>query len=272
MKAVVYSSTGPASQVLRLVERDVPEPGPGEVRVKVAFSGVNPIDSMLRRDGVPSFAEVVPHHDGSGVVDAVGSGVERLRLGQRVWLREAAFRRPGGTAQEYTVVPAHLATVLPDGVSLETGAAIGIPAMTAHRALTVHEDAPPRLGPDVLSGATVLVAGGTGAVCHASIQLARWAGAQVVATVRTDMKGDLARAAGAHHVVNRHTADTAAAIRDLAPDGVDVIVEMAPVANASLNAAVARNHGCVAVYADLGSDGGDLALPVGRHMFCATSS
>ncbi|MBM9508915.1 NADPH:quinone reductase [Streptomyces sp. KK5PA1] len=269
MKAVVYARTGAASEVLRVVERDVPAPGPGEVRVEVAVSGLNPIDFKLRQGSGPSapVPEIVPHQDGAGTVDALGSAVEGLRVGQRVWLREAAFRRLTGTAQEYTVVPAHLATPLPDGVSFEAGASIGIPAMTAHRALTVHEDAPARLRRGSLAGAVVLVAGGAGAVGHASIQLARWAGAEVIATASSSAKGDLALASGAHHVV-RHRApgsDPAARIRELAPDGVDVIVEVAPSPNARLNAAVARRHGCVAVYADTG--GGELTLPVGPHMF-----
>jgi NADPH2:quinone reductase len=266
VKAVVYTKTGPAAEVLRLVERRIPEPGPGQVRVKVALSGINPIDYKLRQGGgrALSHPEIVPHQDGAGTVDAVGDGVQSLRTGQRVWLREAAFRRPSGTAQQYTVIPAHLAAPLPGAVPFEVGAALGIPAMTAHRALTVHEDAPARLRPGSLSGASVLVAGGAGAVGHASIQLARWAGAEVIATVSTDAKADLARAAGAHHVVNRSEHDVAKVVGDLVPDGVDVVVEVAPAVNHAVNAAVARNHGCVAVYADTGGD--ELRLPLGRHM------
>ncbi|MFJ9544462.1 NADPH:quinone reductase [Streptomyces sp. NPDC101225] len=267
MRAVVYERTGPAAEVLHLVERQVPQPGQGEVRVKVVVSGLNPVDYKFREGrGEPTpFPQVVPHNDGAGLIDAVGLGVRKLREGQRVWLREAAFRRSTGTAQEYTVVPEHLAVPLPDGISFDTGAAIGIPAMTAHRALTVHEDAPARLEEGALSGATVLVSGGSGAVGHASIQLARWAGARVVSTASTEEKAKLASAAGADAVVLRGRSDTEQKIRDFAPQGVDVIVEVAPAQNAALNAAVAHAHGCVAVYADTG--GSELSLPVGPHMF-----
>lgn len=267
MKAVVYSRTGPAAEVLRLVERPVPEPGSGEVRVRVHVSGVNPLDFKLRQgngERTP-YPEVVPHQDGAGTIDAVGAGVDNLAVGQRVWLWEASFRRPSGTAQEYTVLPARHAVPLPDGVSFETGASIGIPAVTAHRALTVHEDAPRRLGPGGLAGFSVLVAGGAGAVGHAAIQLARWAGADVAATVSSAGKTALATAAGAGLVVNRQEPGTADKIRQFAPDGVDIIVEVAPARNTELNAAVARTDTAVAVYADTG--GGTLCLPVGAHMF-----
>lgn len=267
MKAVVYRRTGPATEVLGLAEREIPRPGPGEVRVRVAVSGVNPIDYKLRQGGgeATPFPEVVPNQDGAGTVDALGIGVTRLAAGQRVWLWEAAFRRPGGTAQEYTVVPARQAVPLPDGVPFDVGASIGIPAMTAHRALTVHEDAPARLKPHSLSGMTVLVAGGAGAVGHAAIQLARWAGARVVATVSNAEKAALAQAAGADRVVNYKARNAVALIKEFAPEGVDVVVEVAPAQNAGLDVAVAAPHGCIAVYSDNG--GGEVALPIGPHMF-----
>ena len=183
-----------------------PEPGAGEVRVRVVVSGVNPTDWKARAggtygDGLP-FPEITPNQDGAGVVDAVGPGVDGLAVGDRVWLFMAAASRPTGTAQEYTVVPVARACPLPDGVSFDVGASLGVPAMTAHRALTTHEDGPARLGPGALDGMTVLVAGGAGAVGHAAIQLARWAGATVITTISSDEKAALATAAGAHHVVN----------------------------------------------------------------------
>jgi D-arabinose 1-dehydrogenase-like Zn-dependent alcohol dehydrogenase len=164
---------------------------------RVAVSGVDPIDFKLRQGEAPLFPEVVPHNDGAGTVDARGDGVTELEAGQLVWLWEVGYGRPGGTAQEHVVVPAKYAVPLPDDASFELGASIGIPAVTARRALTVHEDSPARLTPGSLAGRTVLVAGGAGAVGHATIQLARWAGARVIATVSTGEKAKLALAAGA---------------------------------------------------------------------------
>ena len=183
MKSVVYSQTGDPS-VLRLVDRDVSEPGPGEVRVRVVVSGVNPTDWKSRLgsgDGAPPpFPEVTPNQDGAGVVDALGEGVEDLAVGDRVWVYLAGHQRPTGTAQQYTVVPAARVVRLPDDTSFDVGASLGVPAMTAHRALTVSEDGPDRLSPGALAGKIVLVAGGAGAVGHAAIQFARWAGATVI--------------------------------------------------------------------------------------------
>jgi len=257
MKAIIYSVPGDPD-VLRLVERPVPEPGPGEVRVRVRVSGVNPTDWKARRAPRTPFPEMVPNQDGAGVVDAVGPDVPTGRVGERVWLWEAAWQRADGTAQEYVVLPGHQAVPLPDGASFDLGASLGIPALTAHRCLTLSPAGPHRLGPDTLDGRTVLVAGGAGAVGNAAIQLARWAGATVITTVSGPEKADLARAAGAHHVVNYRTADAAEAIRAVAPGGVDVVVEVAPTVNAALNHAVAAVGATIAVYA---ADG-DLAVPV----------
>jgi NADPH2:quinone reductase len=266
MKAAAYTETGPATEVLRLVERPLPEPGAGEVRIRVLVSGVNPIDLRLRSGAYAGDASpltpVVPHSDGAGIVDTVGEGVTELRAGQRVWLWEAAYQRRDGTAQEYVVLPARNAVPLPDDVSFDAGASIGIPAVTAHRALTVHEDAPRRLAPEALAGKTVLVAGGAGAVGHAAIQLARWAGARVVATVSGPEKAALATAAGAESTVDYRATDATTAIREFAPDGVDIIVEVSPVANAKLDTAVLAPHGSVSVY----NNTGDLTLPVGTSM------
>jgi NADPH2:quinone reductase len=240
-----------------VVERPVPEPGPGEVRVAVHVSGVNPTDWKARRgsggDGQLPFPEVVPNQDGAGTVDAVGHGVDPSRVGERVWLWEAAWQRADGTAQEYVVLPERQAVRLHDGVSFDAGASLGIPALTAHRCLTVSELGPHRLAPGVLSGQTVLVAG-AGAVGHAAIQLARWGGARVITTVSSDEKAKLGHAAGANDVVNYRSSDAADQIRGLAPDGVDILVELAPAANAALDGAVLAANGTVAVYA---TDGGN---------------
>jgi len=263
MKAVVYSQTG-GLDVLRLTERPVPEPGPGEVRVRVRVSGVNPTDWKARRGARPgapaAFPEVVPNQDGAGIVDAVGAGIDRLRIGQRVWLWEAAWQRADGTAQEYVCLPERQAVPLSDNASFDLGASLGIPALTAHRCLTVAEGGPDRLAPGALAGRTVLVAGGAGAVGHAAIQLAAWAGAEVVTTVSSPEKAELARAAGAHHIVNYRAGDAAATISSAAPDGVDIVVELAPGANAALDRAVVAADATVAVYANDGGD--DLALSV----------
>ena len=266
MKAVVYSEPG-GPDVLRVVDRPVPEPGAGEVRVAVAVSGVNPTDWKARRGGrsreLP-FPEIVPNQDGAGTIDAVGPEVDAARVGERVWLWEAAWQRADGTAQEYVVLPERQAVRLDDGVSFEVGASLGIPALTAHRCLTVSELGPRQLGPGALAGRTVLVAGGAGAVGHAAIQLAHWAGARVVTTVSSEEKARLARAAGAEHVVNYRSGDAEDEIRRVAPECVDVVVEVAPAANATLDLAVLAAHGTVAAYA---TDGGDtLQLPVWELM------
>jgi NADPH2:quinone reductase len=252
MRAVVYRETGPSS-VLKLVERETPEPGPGEVRVRLVRAGVNPTDWKFRAGMMSDFDEVTPGQDGAGVVDAVGSGVSGLAVGDRVWLVLAQHGRAYGAAAELTVQAAERVIPLPDEADFDLGASLGVPAVTAHRALTSGETAT-RLGPGALAGQTVLVAGGAGAVGNAAIQLARWSGATVITTVSSDEKAALATAAGAHHVVNYRTSDAAAEIRALAPDGVDLVVEVAPAQNNELDVAVVRNRGTVAIYANNGGD------------------
>lgn len=258
MRAIVYSEPG-GPDVLRLVERPEPQPGPGEVRVRVAVSGVNPTDWKARSRGPLPFPEIVPNQDGAGTIDAVGEGVRESRIGERVWLWEAAWQRAGGTAQEAVVLPSRQAVALPEDASFDVGASLGIPALTAQLCLTAAEGSS-RLKAGGLDGRTVLAAGGAGAVGHAAIQLARWAGARVITTVSSERKAALARAAGAGHVVDYRTGDVAEEIRELAPAGIDVIVEVAPAVNAELDVSVLAADGTVAVYA---TDGGhELALPV----------
>jgi NADPH2:quinone reductase len=256
MRAIVYSENGP-SDVLQLVERPVPEPGAGEVRVRVAVSAVNPTDWKNRAGSTSNgqdAGEQTPNQDGAGVIDAVGEGVEGVEPGDRVWMFLSAYQRPSGSAAEFAVVPVERVVKLADDVSFDAGASLGVPAMTAHRALTVHDGGPSRLSPGALSGRTVLVAGGAGAVGHAAIQLAHWAGATVISTVSSDAKAALATAAGADAIVNYREEDAASRIRENAPDGVDIVVEVSPAQNAALNAAVLANHGTVAVYANNGGD------------------
>jgi len=258
VKAIVYTEPGDAS-VLRLSERPVPEPGPGEVRIRIIVSGVNPTDWKTRsgsstRGGSVDATGTVPNQDGAGVVDALGDGVDQFSVGDRVWVTLAAHERPGsGTAQEYTVVPVERVFPLHDRASFDLGASVGVPAITAHRALTVAEGGPDRLSPGALGGRTVLIAGGAGAVGRAAVQLARWAGATVIATASTDEKAALATAAGAHHVVLYTQPDAATRIRELAPGGVDIIVEVSAGRNQQLDLAVLRTRGTIAVYANDGN-------------------
>lgn len=257
MRAVVYAEPGPSS-VLTMVERDDPQPGPGEVRVRLVRAGVNPTDWKFRSTLMGGHAEVVPGQDGAGTVDAVGEGVEHVAVGDRVWVLLAQHGRADGTAAEFTVQPADRVVALPDGVSFDVGASLGVPAVTAHRALTSGEVN--RLAPGSLDDHVVLVAGGAGAVGHAAIQLARWAGATVVTTVSSTEKATLARAAGAHHVVDYRAEDAEREILAVAPDGVDLVVEVAPAPNQALDLAVTRVHGTVAIYANNGGE--QLTLPL----------
>lgn len=259
MRAVVYTENG-GSDVLRLVDREAPEPGAGQVRVRLRVAGVNPTDWKVREGLTAAMAapEVVPGQDGAGVVDAVGAGVTGLAAGDRVWVWLA-----GGTAQQLAVLEARHVVPLPDEASYDVGAALGVPAITAHRCLTVADGGPRRLSPGALSGRTVLVAGGAGAVGHAAIELARWAGATVVSTTSTPEKAEAASRAGAHHVVDYRADDAAERIRAVAPRGVDVVVEVAPAANAELDATVVAAHATVAVYAN---DAPTAAIPVRAHM------
>ncbi|MGH7642482.1 MAG: NADPH:quinone reductase [Candidatus Dormibacteria bacterium] len=269
MRAIVYERHG-GPEVLHLVDRSEPVPAPGEVLVRVAFSGVNPTDWKTRRgparvesEAPVSFPELVPNQDGSGTIIAVGDGVDSHRVGERVWLWEAAWQRSGGTAQELVALPERQAIPLPANASFELGASLGIPALTAHRCLTVGEEGPDHLAPGALDGRAVLVAGGAGAVGHAAIELAIWSGARVATTVSSAEKAELARAGGAHHVINYRTGEAAREVRQHFPDGVDLIVEVAPGANLGLDQAVLGRHGSVVSYA---SDRESLSLPIRPSM------
>jgi len=244
MIAAWYDRQGPAADVLEVGELPAAEPGPGEVRVRLTRSGINPGDIKKRQGWLGAgmaFPRIVPHSDGAGIIEAVGSGVSPTRTGARVWVYGAQSYRPFGTAAGSTVVPSALAVDLPAGVSDETGACLGIPGITAHRA--VFADGP-------VAGQTVLVHGVRGSVSALAAQLARWGGATVIGTVRADAE----IAAGQHladHVVSLKPGPSGAAgaIRDLAPGGVDRVVEVALSPNADLDAAVVRNGAVVAAYA-----------------------
>jgi NADPH2:quinone reductase len=250
MRAAYYESKGPAWSVLKVGELPDPEPGPGELRVRIHVSGVNPSDTKSRGgwtgDMSMPWPRIVPHQDGAGVVDRVGPGVPSRRVGERVWIYEAQWNSPFGTAAEYAVVPAANAVPLPDDVGFETGASLGIPAMTAHRCLFADGG---------IQGQTVLVAGGGGAVGEAAIHLASWAGARVIATVSRPEQESVARAAGAHHVVNRRHTDVAAAVSELTRgQGVHRVVEVAFEENLEIDRAVLRPNGVIATYASGGPD------------------
>jgi NADPH:quinone reductase len=251
VKAASYDRYGPAAEVLEVRDVERPAPGPGEVLVKVALSGVNPTDWKSRGGSTPRPIDgfQIPHHDGAGVIEAVGEGVDPARAGQRVWLWMAAAGRRWGTAAEWTVVPERQAVPLPDGASFELGASLGVPALTAHWCLFAD-------GP--IEGATVLVAGGAGAVGHFAIELAVRAGARVVATASTPEKQELARRAGAAHVVNYADADAAGQIRAAAGQA-DRIIEVALGANLGLDLAVARPGSTIVSYA---AEPKDPVLPV----------
>jgi NADPH2:quinone reductase len=263
VRAITYDRPG-GPDVLQLVERPVPEPGPGEVRVRVAFSGVNPTDWKSRTNADPGPGGKTPNQDGAGTIDAVGQGVDPVLVGERVWIWEAAYERPFGTAAEYTVVPARQTVLLGADPSFELGAALAIPFLTAHRCLTVAESLPDRIGPGSLHGRTVLVQGGAGAVGNAAIQLCRWAEATVITTVSSPDKALLAAAAGADHVLNYTTQDVVAEVRKIAPKGVDAVVEVSAAVNAGIDAQIIGLHGAVAMYADDG--GAEVTVPVRMQM------
>ncbi len=245
MRAALYDRTG-ASDVLRIEDVETPGPGPDQVRVRIDVSGVNPTDWKSRAGLTvrPIDGFQIPNQDGAGVIDAVGCGVDPGRIGERVWVWQAATGQRWGTAAEYSVVPAERAVRLPDAVPFELGASLGVPAMTAHRCLFAD-------GP--LEGRTVLVAGGAGAVGHFAIELAKRAGARVVTTVSNPEKADLARAAGADLVVNYRDDDAVRRIRDFTPE-VDRIIEVALTANLPLDLQVAASGAVVVCYASTPDD------------------
>jgi len=242
MRAVWYERNG-AADVLHIGEMPDPTPGPGEVRVRIVTSGINPSD-WKRRQGLTrrmEFPRVIPHQDGAGVIDRVGPGVPESRLGERVWLYESQIGRPFGTAAAYTVQPAAHAVPLPATTSFAEGAGLGVPAMTAHRC--VFADGP-------VTGKMVLVTGGAGAVGHYAIQFAKLHGAQVIATVSSDQKAQIALAAGADYTINYRTEDTVQRLRDLTSGaGVDHIVEVDFAGNFKVSREVLHSNGVLAVYA-----------------------
>jgi len=247
MKAAWYDDKGSARDVLRVGDLPRPEPGAGEVLVRIHATGVNPSDTKSRRGGsvrANPYPRVIPHQDGAGLIEAVGDGVDAGRVGERVWVYEAQLGRPFGCAAQYTAVPSINAVTLPDAVSYEQGACLGVLALTAH--YSVMADGP-------VSGRTVLVTGGAGAVGFYAVQFARLAGARVIATVRTEEQERVARDAGADHVIYRLKEDIAARVARItgAKDGrgIDRIVDVAFGANLDVSLKVLKHNGVIASYA-----------------------
>lgn len=244
MRAVWYDRTGAAADVLVTGELPDPHPGPGEVRVRVHRAGLNPRDVKRRAglgDRVMTNPRVIPGDDGAGIVDEVGREVDPARLGERVWVYFANYQRPFGTMADYVVVPGRQAVPLPQDVSFDEGACLGIPALTAHRC--VHVDGP-------VAGQSILVTGGAGAVGHYAIELAKEAGAFVVATASTPDKLDGARAAGADAVVDRYAPDPAQAIlRAAGGRRIDKVIDVAFGVNLPVSAEVLAPNGVIVTYA-----------------------
>jgi NADPH:quinone reductase len=242
MKAAWYEKQGPAREVLQVGEMPDPAPAAGEVRIRIAASGINPGDTKKRGDafalGMP-YPRVIPHSDGAGRIDQLGAGVGPEWRGCAVWCYGAQSYRPFGTAADFTVVPLDHVAPLPAKISIEQGACLGIPGITAHRAVHVA-------GP--VSGRTVLVQGAAGSVGICAVALARHAGARVIGSVRADSDAPAARAAGAHEVVLSGK-DLVSRVRAIAPDGVDHIVEVAFAANVEADVELLKNDGSIASYA-----------------------
>jgi NADPH2:quinone reductase len=242
MRAAWYERQGAARDVLTVGEMEEPEAGRGEVRIRVAFSGINPGDVKKRQNafgvGIP-YPRIIPHSDGSGTIDRIGEGISQEWIGRRVWCYGAQSYRPFGTAAEYTVVPFEQAVALPERASLEQGACLGIPGITAHRAVHVA-------GP--VKDSTVLVQGGAGAVGACAVRLAHEAGARVIATVRSANDQQIAAGAGADEVVLLDEAFVGR-IQQLVPGGVHHIIEVAFGANIEADVQVLAQGGSIATYA-----------------------
>ncbi len=255
MRAATYRAAGPAADVLKVEDLPTPQPGPGEVRVKLAFSGANPSD-VKSRSGASNrgwnYPVTVPHSDGAGVIDAVGAGVDASQVGRRVWVYNGQWERAFGTAAEYIALPAAQAVPLPDGVSFEAGASIGIPLMTAFHAVAACGS---------LIGRTVIVAGAAGSVGHYATQLARIAGARVIALISSAAKAAIARDAGAHDSVNYREEDVAARIKAITGGrGASCIIDVDGAGNGKHYAAWLEFGGKAVIY---GSNAKDVSVPFG---------
>jgi NADPH2:quinone reductase len=253
MRAVFYTEQGPAAAVLKAGEQPIPQPGPGEVRVRLKTSGVNPSDWKTRRGGFGralAFPLIIPHSDGAGDIDAVGEGVPGSRIGERVWIWNAQWKRAFGTAAEYVALPSAQAAALPAGVDYAEGAGFGIPALTAIQAVRLAEAGP---------GTTVLVHGGAGAVGHYAIQFAKRRGARVLTTISGEAKAKLAAEAGAEATINYRAENVGERVKAFTGGaGVDAVIDMDLAANAKLLPAILRPFGKVVIY---GTGAAEAAIP-----------
>lgn len=250
MKAAWYETQGTPSEAFQVGEMGDPAPGPGEVRVRMQASGVNPTDtytrSGIRKRGLP-YPRIVPHQDGAGIIDAVGEGVPTSRVGERVWLYMAQWQRAFGTCAQYCALPSAQAPRLPDNCGFNEGASLGVPWLTAHYAVTMH-------GP--VKGRTVLVGGGTGAVGYYCIQIAKANGAKVIATVGSAAKGAIARAAGADEVIDFRGEDVGERVGALTGGrGADRILEPFFAKNAAHYPRMLAKNGSIIVYGAGGAEG-----------------
>ena len=243
MRAAWYTDFGAAREVIEVGDMETPEPGPGEVRVRVATSGINPVDTKRRRGGRGAMPapRVIPHFDGGGTIDAVGEGVPPSRAGERVWNYEAQWQRPLGSAAEYVVLAADRAVRLPKTTGFDEAACLGIPAMTAHR--SVFADG-------TVAGRTVLVTGGAGAVGGYAVQFAKLDGARVIATVSSPEKAAMASANGADHVIDYQSDDVAGRVAEITGSaGADRIVEVEFGGNLATTVDAVADNGVIAAYA-----------------------
>ena len=260
MRAAYYDVNGIASDVLKVGDVATPSPGPGEVRVKLKTSGVNPSDvkSRLGLTRKMAFPRVIPHSDGAGEIDAVGDGVATSRIGERVWLWNGQWKRAFGTAAEYIVVPVRQAVPLPANAGYDVGAGLGIPAITAQYAVSVS---------GIGNGSTVFIPAGAGSVGFYAIQFARAAGATVITTVSSPEKRAIAQKAGAHHVIDYKREDVASRVEEITGGkGVDAVLEMDLGINSKLWPAILHARSNVVVY---GVSGAEQTVPA---QFCLTGN
>jgi len=243
MRAVWFEEFGAARNVLQVGERETPSVRAGEVLVRLASSAVNPSDVKKRAGSFPNLLDagfVIPNSDGAGVIEAVGDGVSKSRVGERVWVYQAQYARRFGTAAEYVAIDSARTPSLPEDASFEVGACLGIPVMTAHRCVFADGD---------VGGQTILITGGAGRVGYYAVQWASQAGANVIATASNDADRAACETAGAHHVVNHRGEDVVGQI--MAATGgkpVDRIVDVEFGANLPVSVEVLRIGGTIATY------------------------
>ncbi len=262
MKAITYSEFGVSTDVLKVKELPIPKVSKDEVLVALEFSGSNPSDAKSRagnRPGItkPQFEQIVPNSDGSGIITAVGEAVDKSRIGQRVWIWNGQWQRPNGTAAEYIAVPSAQAVEMPEDMSFETGACLGIPGLTASYCT---------LGDGALSGKTVFVSGGAGAVGHTCIQLAKWSGATVIAS-GSENGFEHIREAGADHVFDYRDTDLSKKILDICPPGVDRAIEVEFGENVNLLHKIVKQNGEISLYG--GAKNMTPTFPFGPYLFKA---